>query len=71
MDTPILSRIRPDVKALLAESVPNPPRLGRPEEFAQMALSIIGNRYLNGETIRLTAPSGWPRDERSTGNGRR
>jgi NAD(P)-dependent dehydrogenase (short-subunit alcohol dehydrogenase family) len=53
MDTPILSGIRPDVKASLAESVPNPPRLGHPEEFAQMTLSVISNRYLNGETIRL------------------
>ncbi len=53
MDTPILDRIRPDVKAALEASVPNPRRLGRPEEFAGLALAIIGNPYLNGETIRL------------------
>jgi NAD(P)-dependent dehydrogenase (short-subunit alcohol dehydrogenase family) len=53
MDTPILSKIRPDVKASLEESVPHPRRLGRPAEFAELALSIIANPYLNGETIRL------------------
>ncbi len=53
MDTPILDRIRPDVKKALEESVQNPRRLGRPEEFADLALAIIGNPYLNGETIRL------------------
>jgi len=53
MDTPILDRVRPDVKEALEASVPNPRRLGRPEEFASLALSVIGNPYLNGETIRL------------------
>jgi hypothetical protein len=33
--------------------VPNPARLGKPEEFAQLALHIIENPMLNGETIRL------------------
>jgi NAD(P)-dependent dehydrogenase (short-subunit alcohol dehydrogenase family) len=53
MDTPILDRIRPDVKEALEASVPNPRRLGRPSEFAELALAIISNQYLNGETIRL------------------
>jgi NAD(P)-dependent dehydrogenase (short-subunit alcohol dehydrogenase family) len=53
MDTPILDRIRPDVKEALEASVPNPRRLGRPREFADLALAIIRNPYLNGETIRL------------------
>jgi NAD(P)-dependent dehydrogenase (short-subunit alcohol dehydrogenase family) len=53
MDTPILDRIRPDVKQALEASVPHPRRLGRPEEFADLALAIIGNPYINGETIRL------------------
>ena len=53
MDTPILDRIRPDVKAALEALVPHPRRLGRPEEFADLALAIIGNPYINGETIRL------------------
>lgn len=53
MDTPILDRIRPDVKEALEAAVPNPRRLGRPAEFAQLVAAIIANPYLNGETIRL------------------
>jgi NAD(P)-dependent dehydrogenase (short-subunit alcohol dehydrogenase family) len=53
MDTPILDHIRPEVKAALEEGVPNPRRLGLPEEYAHLALSILENRYLTGETIRL------------------
>lgn len=37
----------------LAASVPFPKRLGQPTEFASLALEIVRNRYLNGETIRL------------------
>jgi NAD(P)-dependent dehydrogenase (short-subunit alcohol dehydrogenase family) len=33
--------------------VPHPARLGRPEEFAHLALSIIENAMINGETIRM------------------
>jgi hypothetical protein len=32
-----------------------PKRLGRPEEFARLAVSIMENTYLNGEVIRLDA----------------
>jgi NAD(P)-dependent dehydrogenase (short-subunit alcohol dehydrogenase family) len=53
MDTPILDHVRPEVKASLEEGVPNPRRLGHPEEYAHLALSILENGYLNGETIRL------------------
>ncbi|EOM76981.1 SDR family NAD(P)-dependent oxidoreductase [Rhodococcus rhodnii] len=53
MDTPLLSRLRDDVRASLAASIPNPSRLGRPSEFGQLAVSILENSYLNGETIRL------------------
>jgi len=53
MDTPILSGIRADVRESLEAAVPNPRRLGYPQEFADLALAIIGNGYLNGETIRL------------------
>jgi len=52
-DTPILDRINPDVKASLEAGVPHPRRLGSPPEFAHLALSILENPYLNGETIRL------------------
>jgi hypothetical protein len=33
--------------------VPNPPRLGNVDEFADLAATIVRNGYLNGETIRL------------------
>jgi NAD(P)-dependent dehydrogenase (short-subunit alcohol dehydrogenase family) len=54
MDTPMLgSLLRDDIKASLAATVPNPPRLGSVDEFADLAATIVGNAYLNGETIRL------------------
>jgi hypothetical protein len=37
----------------LANAVPHPKRLGDPREFAELALHIIRNGMLNGETIRL------------------
>jgi NAD(P)-dependent dehydrogenase (short-subunit alcohol dehydrogenase family) len=43
----------PQVQESLSASIPFPSRLGRPEEFAQLAAFILGNRYINGETIRL------------------
>ncbi|GAA2430468.1 SDR family NAD(P)-dependent oxidoreductase [Actinomadura vinacea] len=53
MDTPLLARLREDVRASLEAGVPNPARLGRPDEFARLACQILENGYLNGETIRL------------------
>ena len=53
MDTPLLARLRDDVRAGLAASVPHPRRLGRDDEFALLAVQILENGYLNGETIRL------------------
>ena len=52
-DTPMLARLNEEIRASLGRSVPNPARLGKPEEFAQLALHIIENPMLNGETIRL------------------
>ncbi len=52
-DTPILDRIPDDVKTGLAKAVPNPSRLGDPDEFAALAMHIVENAMLNGETIRL------------------
>jgi NAD(P)-dependent dehydrogenase (short-subunit alcohol dehydrogenase family) len=52
-DTPILARLSDDVRASLARSVPHPKRLGAPDEYASLALQIIDNPMLNGETIRL------------------
>jgi NAD(P)-dependent dehydrogenase (short-subunit alcohol dehydrogenase family) len=52
-NTPLLNRLSDDVRASLAASVPHPSRLGEPDEYAKLALSIIDNGMLNGETIRL------------------
>lgn len=53
IDTPLLGRLREDIRQGLADSVPNPSRLGLPEEYAHLAVSIFENGYLNGEVIRL------------------
>ena len=52
-DTPLLSRLSEEVRGSLAATVPHPSRLGDPSEYAKLALSIIDNGMLNGETIRL------------------
>ena len=52
-DTPLLQRAPENVKAALAASVPFPKRLGRPEEFAQLAHTMITCGYFNGEDVRL------------------
>jgi NAD(P)-dependent dehydrogenase (short-subunit alcohol dehydrogenase family) len=52
-DTPILSRFPQEVLDKLGSQVPNPSRLGRPDEFAMLVQQIVENPYLNGETIRL------------------
>src|SRR5438132_2860019 len=52
-DTPILARVNDEVRASLAASVPHPRRLGVPSEYAALALHIVDNPMLNGETIRL------------------
>jgi NAD(P)-dependent dehydrogenase (short-subunit alcohol dehydrogenase family) len=51
--TPMLLGLPDDVQKSLAASVPFPPLLGKPEQYAQLARQIIENRYLNGEVIRL------------------
>lgn len=52
-DTPILQRVKPEVRETLAAAVPHPRRLGRPNEFAMLAQQIIANPMINGETIRI------------------
>jgi NAD(P)-dependent dehydrogenase (short-subunit alcohol dehydrogenase family) len=53
MDTPMLARLPDPIKESLGASVPNPARLGMPEEYASLAMHIVSNAYLNGETIRI------------------
>lgn len=52
-DTPLLAGLPAQVKEDLGKTVPFPSRLGRPSEFAHLALHILENRMLNGEVIRL------------------
>lgn len=52
-ETPILKNVAPEVKEKLANAIPFPKRLGLPSEFAALAVDIIHNCYINGETIRL------------------
>ena len=52
-ETPLMGTLTDEARAGLSASVQFPARLGRPEEFAALVLSVIENPYLNGETIRL------------------
>jgi len=51
--TPMVDGMPDSVQQSLAASIPFPSRLGTPEEFADLVAYILGNTYLNGETIRL------------------
>jgi NAD(P)-dependent dehydrogenase (short-subunit alcohol dehydrogenase family) len=51
--TPMLGAMPQQVQDSLAASIPFPKVLGRPEQYADLALHIVENHYLNGEVIRL------------------
>ena len=52
-DTPMLAALPEAARQSLGQQVPFPSRLGRPAEYAQLAVHICENVMLNGETIRL------------------
>jgi NAD(P)-dependent dehydrogenase (short-subunit alcohol dehydrogenase family) len=52
-DTPLLAALPPEARESLGRSIPFPPRLGQPAEYAALAAHIVENRMLNGEVIRL------------------
>ncbi len=52
-DTPLLADLPEAARTALAEAVPNPRRLGRPDEVADLVIAIVGNAMLNGTTVRL------------------
>ena len=52
-ETPMLLGLPEPAQKSLGAGVPFPPRLGRPDEYASLALQIVENQMLNGETIRL------------------
>lgn len=52
-DTPLLGRLAEPVRQGLAASIPFPKRLGRPQEFGQLACHMVSNGHFNGEVVRL------------------
>jgi NAD(P)-dependent dehydrogenase (short-subunit alcohol dehydrogenase family) len=52
-DTPMLAGLPDEARTKLADGIPHPHRLGKPEEFALMVRQIVENPMLNGEVIRL------------------
>ncbi len=52
-ETPLLTKLGPEVSASLAAAIPFPARLGRPDEFAQLVMMLAEHDYLNGETVRM------------------
>jgi NAD(P)-dependent dehydrogenase (short-subunit alcohol dehydrogenase family) len=51
--TPMVEGLPAEVQKSLADGIPFPQRLGTPEEYAALVEHIVGNRFINGETIRL------------------
>lgn len=58
--TAMIEGVPESVQQALAESIPFPARLGRPEEFAEAVRFVIENRYLNGSTLRLDGAARLP-----------
>jgi NAD(P)-dependent dehydrogenase (short-subunit alcohol dehydrogenase family) len=52
-DTPLLGRLPQEVRDSLGKMVPHPSRLGTADEFGALAVHILENQMINGETIRL------------------
>jgi 3-hydroxyacyl-CoA dehydrogenase / 3-hydroxy-2-methylbutyryl-CoA dehydrogenase len=52
-DTPLLAGLPDEAREALGAQIPFPSRLGRPQEYAQLACQIAENRMLNGEVLRL------------------
>ena len=53
IDTPLFASLSPEVVEGLAKTVLYPRRLGRPAEIAHLAVCLIENDYINGETVRI------------------
>lgn len=54
-ETPMVMAMPEQLRHALIEYLPFPQRLGKPEEYAQLVMTIIGNPMLNADTIRLDA----------------
>merc|ERR1712083_1038234 len=57
-DTPLLASLPDKVCAFLAKTVPNPSRLGRPDEYAALVQAIVLNKMITEKPSELTEPSG-------------
>ena len=53
IDTPLLAGLNHEMRQALAANVPFPKRLGTPDDYASLAVELIQNGYMNGETIRI------------------
>ena len=53
VDTPLLGSLPEEARQALSAGIPFPKRLGRPDDFAELALDIVRHGYLNGEVIRM------------------
>ncbi len=53
IDTPLLAGLNDAMRAALSENVPFPKRLGTPDDYASLAIELISNGYMNGETVRM------------------
>ena len=53
VETPLLATVSEEFRTGLAAGVPFPPRLARPDEFADLVLAVVHHDYLNGEVIRM------------------
>lgn len=53
IDTPMLAGLNDEMREALASNVPFPKRLGTPDDYASLAVELITNGYMNGETVRM------------------
>jgi NAD(P)-dependent dehydrogenase (short-subunit alcohol dehydrogenase family) len=53
MDTPMLAGLPEEARASLGQQVLFPRRLGRPDEYAELAWFLLTHSYMNGETVRM------------------
>ncbi|HEX4355669.1 MAG TPA: SDR family NAD(P)-dependent oxidoreductase [Polyangiales bacterium] len=51
--TPMMALLPEEQRRALAANIPFPSRLGEPDDFARLAIAMVQNVYLNGETVRL------------------
>lgn len=57
VETPMMAGVKDEYREVIEKAVPFPSRMAKPEEFAELALHIIQNGYLNGDVIRLDGAS--------------